>query len=99
MYTKLSADNFIIETLSNLRLSANLFWAYSGGSVGKTSIERCLNGTRELDSRTEAPQLLELARELRKLQEDYPVPIDWREVRTIKTILQHRREMAQVQKQ
>lgn len=98
MYAKFSPDNVIFETLRDLGMSINIFWALQHeGSVAKTHIERSVNGTRELDSRSEAPQLERLARELRALQESVEVPVDWRNVRAIKTILQRRREMSQPQ--
>jgi hypothetical protein len=92
MYTKLSADNVIVETLRDLGMSVNVFYALQYTDiVGKTCIERCVSGVRELD-RSEASQLLELCRELRSLQDSFPVPIDWRDVRAIRAILQQRRE-------
>ena len=97
-YAKFSPDNIVAESLRDPGVSINIFWALQHHDiVGKTTIERSVNGTRELDSRTEAPQLERLARELRALQESVEVPIDWRNVRAIKTILQRRREMPQPQ--
>lgn len=92
MYTRFSADNILAETLKDLGMSVNLFWALQyKDEVGKTAIERCINGTRELDSRTEAPQLLQLCRELRELQAACPCRIDWRDVRNIKVVMEQRR--------
>jgi hypothetical protein len=95
-YAKFSPDNIIAETLRDLGLSVNIFHALQHEDVvGKTCIERSVNGTRELDSRTEAPQLKRLAHELRALQESAGVPIDWRNVRAIRECLTARRERDQ----
>lgn len=94
-FEKFSADNFLVETLKELKMSINCFWGLQyRDAVGKSTIEKSINGMRELD-RYEAPQLVQLCRELRALQEVFPVPIDWRDIRTIRGILANRREQAE----
>lgn len=98
MFATHSSENTIAVILRELDLSIALFACFQWESgVSRSVIERCLAGKREF-YHVEAEPLVRLAKELKQLQSEFPIRLDWTDVNSIRAVLSRRREQTAVEK-
>jgi len=85
-----SHENRILGTMQNLQITADHL-ATLDGNISPSRLSAAFRGVKDLDVPT-AERLLQLLTELSDLANSvHPVPIHWRNVAAIKTLLQAKR--------